>query len=66
MSGNPRKRRIYAGATMARDKAPAASHTDRSARPTNPVDSTVLRLPTMGAGNGVTSRSSRGGGHLTE
>jgi hypothetical protein len=66
VSGNQRKRLTYAGAKMAREKAPAAFNTDRSALPTNPVDSTVLRMQTMGAGNGVTSRGSLGGGHLTE
>ncbi len=40
---------------MAKDKAPAALHTDRWALPINPVESTALRMRAMGAGNGVTS-----------
>ena len=39
---------------MAQDTAPAAFDTDRSARPTNPVESTVLRMRAMETGNGVT------------
>ena len=39
---------------MAQDQAPAALRTDRCALPRNPVESTVLRMPTMGTGNGVT------------
>jgi hypothetical protein len=51
---------------MAQETAPAALRTDRFALPRNPVESTALRMPTMGAGNGVTSSSSLRGGHLTE
>jgi hypothetical protein len=43
---------------MAQDKAPAAFDTDRSALPTNPVESTALRMRTMETGNGVTSSGS--------
>ena len=49
---------------MAQDKAPAAFKTDRSARPRHPVESTVLRMGAMGAGNGVTSSGPLCGGHL--
>ncbi len=40
---------------MAKDKAPAALHTDRCALPINPVESIALRIRAMEAGNGVTS-----------
>jgi hypothetical protein len=39
---------------MAQDTAPAAFHTDRSAPPRNPVESTALRMRAMEPGNGVT------------
>jgi len=39
---------------MAQDRAPAAFDTDRSALPTNPVESTALRMRAMETGNGVT------------
>ena len=42
---------------MAQDTAPAAFNTDRSALPTNPVESTALRMRAMETGNGVTSSS---------
>jgi hypothetical protein len=57
-------KRLTRWGQKARDKAPAASITDRSALPRNPVDSTVLRMRAMGTGNGVTSSGSCGGGHL--
>ncbi len=40
---------------MAKDKAPAALHTDRRALPRNPVESIALRIRAMETGNGVTS-----------
>jgi hypothetical protein len=58
------EKRLIRWGQKARDKAPAASITDRSALPRNPVDSTVLRMRTMETGNGVTSSSSWGGGYL--
>jgi hypothetical protein len=51
---------------MAQAKAPAAFHPARSALPIHPVESTALRMRTMGTGNGVTSSSALRGGHLTE
>jgi hypothetical protein len=65
VSGNQRKRRRR-WSQMTQEKAPAACTTDRSALPSNPVDSTVLRIRPMEVGNGVTARGSRGGGHLIE
>ena len=41
--------------------APAAFDTDRSALPTNPVESTALRMRAMETGNGVTSNGPLGG-----
>ena len=41
---------------MTQDKAPATLDIDRPALPRNPVESTALRMRTMGAGNGVTPR----------
>jgi hypothetical protein len=59
-------KRLTRWSQRAQDKVPAAFSTDRPALPRNPVDSTVLRMQPMEAGNGVTSSRSRRGGHLTE
>ena len=53
MNANQRKR-LTRWSQKAQDKAPAAFDTDRSALPTNPVESTALRMRTMATGNGVT------------
>ena len=53
MNANQRKR-LRRWSQKAQDKAPAAFDTDRSALPTNPVESTALRMRTMETGNGVT------------
>ena len=53
MNANQRKR-LTRWSQKAQDKAPAAFDTDRSALPTNPVESTALRMRTMETGNGVT------------
>ena len=53
MKANQRKR-LTRWSQKAQDKAPAAFDTDRSALPTNPVESTALRMRTMEPGNGVT------------
>ena len=53
MNANQRKR-LTRWSQKAQDKAPAAFDTDRSALPTNPVESTALRMRTMEPGNGVT------------
>ena len=54
MKANQRKR-LTRWSQKAQDKAPAAFYTDRCALPTNPVESTALRMRTMATGNGVTS-----------
>ena len=54
MNANQRKR-LTRWSQKAQDKAPAALDTDRSALPTNPVESTALRMRAMETGNGVTS-----------
>ena len=54
MNANQRKR-LTRWSQKAQDKAPASLDTDRSALPTNPVESTALRMRAMGTGNGVTS-----------
>ena len=53
MNANQRKR-LTRWSQKAQDKAPAAFDTDRSALPTNPVESTALRMRTMDTENGVT------------
>jgi hypothetical protein len=53
VNANQRKR-LTRWSQKAQDKAPAAFDTDRSALPTNPVESTALRMRTMETGNGVT------------
>ena len=53
MKANQRKR-LTRWSQKAQDKAPASLDTDRSALPTNPVESTALRMRTMETGNGVT------------
>jgi hypothetical protein len=53
VTANQRKR-LMRWSQKAQDKAPAAFDTDRSALPTNPVESTALRMRTMEPGNGVT------------
>ena len=53
MNANQRKR-LTRWSQKAQDMAPAAFDTDRSALLTNPVESTALRMRTMGVGNGVT------------
>jgi hypothetical protein len=52
------RKRLMRWSQKAKDKAPAAGNTDRSALPRNPVESTALRMRTMGAGNGVTPNGS--------
>jgi hypothetical protein len=56
VNANQRKR-LTRWSQKAQDKAPASLDTDRSALPTNPVESTALRMCAMDTGNGGTSRS---------
>ena len=53
MNANQRKR-LRRWSQKAQDKAPATFDIDRSALPTNPVESTTLRMRAMATGNGVT------------
>jgi len=48
------RKRLTRWSHKAQDKAPASLDTDRSALPTNPVESTTLRMRAMETGNGVT------------
>jgi hypothetical protein len=48
------RKRLTRWRQMTQDKAPATFDIDRSALPRNPVESTVLRMQAMAAGNGVT------------
>src|SRR5215207_4056358 len=47
-------KRLMRWSQKAQDTAPASETNDRSALPTNPVESTALRMRAMGIGNGVT------------
>jgi hypothetical protein len=58
----PRGRGSGAGANTAQEKAPAAVSTDRPARPSNPVESTALRMRARDTGNGVTCHGPLWGG----
>ena len=53
MNAHQRKR-LTRWSPKAPDQAPASLDTDRSALPTNPVESTALRMRIMETGNGVT------------
>jgi len=53
VNANQRKR-LTRWSQKAQEKAPAAFDTARSALPTNPVESTALRMRIMEPGNGVT------------
>ncbi len=64
MRGNRRKRLTRWG-QHGTGEGVGSLYTDRSARPRNPVDSTVLRRQPREAGTGGTSSRSRRGGHLT-
>ena len=50
------RKRLTRWSQRTQDKAPATFYIDRCALPTNPVDSTALRMRAMEARNGVTPR----------
>jgi len=47
------RKRLTRWSQRTQDKAPATLDIDRCALPSNPVESTALRMRAMGAGNGV-------------